>query len=132
MDYASVRAPGTHEGEFWPRRQSQRDTKGRCRIRSWVEGQESDRSAHLPRIDWSRSQGGGPMKDRLVRHRWGWGRLVAAVAVAVPLVPVGARPALARPCQQGSACMLSWRNCRASGITNTMQDGTLRADLHVD
>ncbi len=72
------------------------------------------------------------MKDRLRRRRWGWGRLVAAAAVAVPLVPVGARPALAQPCQQGSACTLSWRNCRASGITNTMQDGTLRADLHVD
>src|SRR2546422_9930523 len=72
------------------------------------------------------------MKDRLRRRRRGWGRLMAAVAVAVPLVPGGARPALAQPCQQGSACMLSWRNCRASGITNTMQDGTLRADLPVD
>jgi len=72
------------------------------------------------------------MKDRLTQRRREWGWLAAAATVAVPLVPVGARSALAQACQQGSACVLSWRNCRASGITNTMQDGTLRADLHVD
>jgi len=42
------------------------------------------------------------MKDRLTQRRREWGWLAAAATVAVPLVPVGARSALAQACQQGS------------------------------